>query len=99
MLRALDEYVVHGVQTGIDLHKRILAHPAFVAGQITTGFLQDHGADVLTGQAGDVPDEVFIAAALGETLKVAHARSGGTQAPAAISPWVRVGTWEIGGNG
>ncbi|HEU4365019.1 MAG TPA: acetyl-CoA carboxylase biotin carboxylase subunit, partial [Candidatus Krumholzibacteria bacterium] len=62
MLRALDEYVVHGVQTGIDLHKRILVHPVFIAGDVTTVFLDDYGREILIGPGGDIPDEAFIAA-------------------------------------
>jgi acetyl-CoA carboxylase biotin carboxylase subunit len=39
MNRALDMFVVHGIETSIPLHKRILAHPDFIAGAIDTGFL------------------------------------------------------------
>ena len=97
MLRALDEYVVHGVQTGIDLHRRILVHPAFIAGDVTTVFLDDYGHEILIGPGGDVPDEAFIAAALSDVLNVARAPGGSLNAPTA-SPWERVGKWEIGGS-
>jgi acetyl-CoA carboxylase biotin carboxylase subunit len=98
MLRALDEYVVHGVQTGIDLHRRILRHPAFIAGDVTTVFLDEHAPDLLTGPEGDVPDEAFVAAALSDVLNVARApgdAAGG--ASRTFSPWEHVGKWEIGG--
>ncbi len=39
MLRALDMFVVEGIQTSIPLHHRILKHPDFVAGRLDTGFL------------------------------------------------------------
>jgi len=39
MQRALDMFVVEGIYTSIPLHKRILAHPDFLAGKIDTGFL------------------------------------------------------------
>jgi len=39
MQRALDMFVVEGIYTSIPLHKRILAHPDFLAGNIDTGFL------------------------------------------------------------
>ncbi len=42
MLRALDEFVIEGVKTTIPLHKRILKHPKFVAGDFTTKFLEQH---------------------------------------------------------
>jgi len=98
MLRALDEYVVHGVATSIDLHRRILRHPKFIAGDVTTAFLDDYADEVLTPAHADVPDEAFIAAALVNEFRVGRgaARAGGSDA-AAPSPWERIGKWEIGG--
>jgi acetyl-CoA carboxylase biotin carboxylase subunit len=43
MRRALDMFVVEGIYTSIPLHKKILAHPDFVAGRIDTGFLARSG--------------------------------------------------------
>ena len=40
---ALDGFVVEGVKTTIPLHKRILAHPDFVAGKLDTHFLERIG--------------------------------------------------------
>ncbi len=40
---ALDGFVVEGVKTTIPLHKRILAHPDFVAGKLDTHFLERVG--------------------------------------------------------
>jgi len=42
MLRALDEFIVEGVKTTIPLHKRILRHPKFAAGDFSTKFLEQH---------------------------------------------------------
>ncbi|RJP77796.1 MAG: acetyl-CoA carboxylase biotin carboxylase subunit [Candidatus Zixiibacteriota bacterium] len=42
MRRALDEMVVEGVETTIPMHKKILAHPEFIAGRATTGFLTQY---------------------------------------------------------
>jgi acetyl-CoA carboxylase biotin carboxylase subunit len=36
MMRALNEYVIEGIKTNIPFHKRVLAHPAFVAGRYDT---------------------------------------------------------------
>jgi acetyl-CoA carboxylase biotin carboxylase subunit len=38
---ALDEYLIDGISTNIELHQRILAHPDFVAGDVYTKFLDD----------------------------------------------------------
>ncbi|BDC51272.1 acetyl-CoA carboxylase biotin carboxylase subunit [Bryobacterales bacterium F-183] len=37
--RALDMFVVEGIQTSIPLHRKILDHPDFVAGKLDTSFL------------------------------------------------------------
>lgn len=40
LLVALDEYIIEGVQTNIDLHRRILRHPSFQSGSFHTKFLE-----------------------------------------------------------
>ena len=101
MLRALDEYVVHGVMTSIDLHKRILRHPKFIAGEVTTAFLDDHAHEVLIAPGEDIPDEAFIAAALVQETGVGRGAAPGAHGvppvSGAASPWRRIGRWEIGG--
>jgi len=39
MHRALDEFVVEGVETTIPFHQKVLEHPDFIAGNVNTGFL------------------------------------------------------------
>lgn len=39
MLRALDEYIIEGVKTTIQFHKKIFVNPAFIDGDIDTGFI------------------------------------------------------------
>jgi len=41
MRRALDETIIGGIRTNIPLHQRILAHPAFEQGRISTRFIDD----------------------------------------------------------
>jgi acetyl-CoA carboxylase, biotin carboxylase subunit len=40
MMRALNEYVIEGIKTNIPFHKRVLAHPGFVAGQYDTRLVE-----------------------------------------------------------
>jgi 3-methylcrotonyl-CoA carboxylase alpha subunit len=47
MLRVLDETIVFGVQTNIPLLKKILSHPEFVSGEMTTQFFNQHFAEPL----------------------------------------------------
>jgi acetyl-CoA carboxylase biotin carboxylase subunit len=42
MQRALDEYAITGVRTTIPFHQRVLAHPAFQAGDVHTDFIEKH---------------------------------------------------------
>jgi acetyl-CoA carboxylase biotin carboxylase subunit len=41
MRRALSETIIGGIRTNIPLHQRILAHPAFEEGRVSTWFLDD----------------------------------------------------------
>ncbi|MEW5923328.1 MAG: acetyl-CoA carboxylase biotin carboxylase subunit [Candidatus Zixiibacteriota bacterium] len=43
MRYALEEFIVEGVPTTIDYHKKILSHPDFAAGNFDTGFIQKLG--------------------------------------------------------
>ena len=40
MQRALDEFICEGIKTNIDLHRRILAHPDYQTGDVSTRFLE-----------------------------------------------------------
>ncbi len=40
MRRALSEFVVEGIHTTIPIHQKIFEHPAFVAGQVDTTFIE-----------------------------------------------------------
>lgn len=58
MSRALTDYMIEGVPTTIPFHKRVMAHPAFGAGETSTVFLALH-PDVLES------DETVVAVAGG----------------------------------
>ncbi len=65
---ALARSRIHGLITNRDLLVRVLRHPAFLAGQTDTGFLDRHGLDHLAaplaaGQAGELS---ALAAALAD---------------------------------
>jgi acetyl-CoA/propionyl-CoA carboxylase biotin carboxyl carrier protein len=47
MLRALDELVVEGVPTLVPLHRLILRHPAFIAGETCAGLIEGELAGAL----------------------------------------------------
>ncbi len=39
---ALDQFIVEGVKTTIPFHRRVIDHPLFVAGDVSTHFIDDH---------------------------------------------------------
>ena len=41
MKRALDEFVIEGVQTTIPFHRQLMDHPDYIAGNYTTKFMED----------------------------------------------------------
>jgi acetyl-CoA carboxylase biotin carboxylase subunit len=42
MHRALDEYAITGIRTTIPFHQRVLAHPAFIKGDVSTDFIEKY---------------------------------------------------------
>jgi acetyl/propionyl-CoA carboxylase alpha subunit len=47
MLRTLEAIAVEGVETNLAFLQRTVAHPAFRAGEVHTGFVDRHRADLL----------------------------------------------------
>ena len=41
MLRSLDEFVIEGITTTIDLHKKLLLHKKFVESNFNVGWLDN----------------------------------------------------------
>ncbi|HYY89211.1 MAG TPA: biotin/lipoyl-containing protein, partial [Chloroflexota bacterium] len=80
----LAEMMVEGVASNLDLLLATVEHPAFVAGELRTGFLAEHG---LVESLSEVPPEVAAAAAAVEVLR-RHDASG--------DPWRTGGAWRLG---
>ena len=73
---ALGELAILGLRTNVGLLRRILAHDAFVAGDVHTGFLAEH-AEALVETA---PDDVTVAAAVAAVGAALARRDGHTAA-------------------
>jgi propionyl-CoA carboxylase alpha chain len=66
---ALARSEIHGVLTNRDLLVNVLRHPAFLAGDIDTGFFDRHGLDVLAAPlAGGIDSEAVRLSALAAAL-------------------------------
>ncbi|MGV9530550.1 acetyl/propionyl/methylcrotonyl-CoA carboxylase subunit alpha [Streptomyces cellulosae] len=86
---ALAETVTLGVQTNAGFLRRLLAHPAVVSGDLDTG-LVEREADSLVG--GEVPAEVYAAAAL-----LRQAALEPAAAPGWRDPFDAADGWRMGG--
>lgn len=86
---ALAEFVLTGITTNIPFLRAALAHPAFEAGDVHTGFLQDH-AEALAAAAAELAGEV-------EPLvgrEPAADRATGRRAGGDV--WSRLAGWRLG---
>ncbi len=59
--RAIDEYQVAGVKTTLGFHRDLISHPAFIAGNLETRFLE---RNTLGSEAPVAQDEALLASAL-----------------------------------
>lgn len=75
---ALEEYEIAGPITNIEFLKRVCESPAFVAGEVETGFIKKHH-DELFAEVQIAP-EVYVQAAIGALLQESKNRALGSQA-------------------
>ncbi|MFI1563077.1 acetyl-CoA carboxylase biotin carboxylase subunit [Streptomyces sp. NPDC020490] len=88
---ALAGTVVLGVQTNAGFLRRLLAHPAVVAGELDTGLVEREAAGLVTDE---VPAEVYAAAAL---LRQAALAPGGGESTGWADPFAAADGWRLGG--
>jgi len=91
MARALAEYRVVGVRTTIPALTRIVAHPDFRAGRLSTAFLERVLPD-LRANDGRFATVAVIAAALAEYDRARHAAPAPPPADTTPSAWRAAGT-------
>lgn len=92
MAQALAESAVVGVASNLDLLGRIVAHPAFAAGAIDTGFIARE-ADTLLAAQGQPTPEVLATAALAVLAAEAGDPAGDRGDP--YSPWAARDLWRL----
>jgi len=84
MLRALKEYRVGGVPTGISFLRRLVSHPEFQAGRLHNRFLEESG--LLTPLRDERPHVALLGAAL-QTLAESRAPQNRPTGPTGQSLW------------
>jgi acetyl/propionyl-CoA carboxylase alpha subunit len=89
MRRALREFLVLGVRTSIPLHQWILAQPAFIQGEVDTGWLErEWRADLL-----EPPPDELETAALAAALLAAESQPA--RAAAAVNGESPASSWRL----
>ncbi|UAW96868.1 acetyl/propionyl/methylcrotonyl-CoA carboxylase subunit alpha [Halopseudomonas nanhaiensis] len=91
LLAMLGETALGGFETNLPFLKRILAHPAFTAGDLDTGFIERYQAELLPGRA-ELPDAFWLLAA--DAWLQSAPRHG--QPRAGYSPWNLRSGWRLG---
>jgi acetyl/propionyl-CoA carboxylase alpha subunit len=95
MREALGRTVVLGVVTNLARLRAVVEHPAFQAGQLHTGFLEEHLSTV--GPPAPPPPEAV--AALAAALSRVGSRGSSAGLRVAPDPWTRLGPWRLGAAG
>jgi 3-methylcrotonyl-CoA carboxylase alpha subunit len=93
--QALEATEVAGPATNVGFLTAVAVHPAFAAGEVDTGFIERHRADLLP-PPGPVPDDVLALASLHVLLRrrqAAEARARRSSEP--YSPWQDTRGWRL----
>ncbi|MGZ5441648.1 MAG: acetyl-CoA carboxylase biotin carboxylase subunit [Thermoanaerobaculia bacterium] len=88
--RALRDYVILGTKTNVSWLRRVIAHPAFRDGRVSTRFITDHAGD-LAPRASEVAPEIAAAIAAAPRQRAI----AGSGEPRVASVWESVGTWGV----
>jgi 3-methylcrotonyl-CoA carboxylase alpha subunit len=97
MRQALAQYRIVGVGNNVDFLARLVAVPAFANADLDTGLIEREQA-LLFPEAGTAPQEVWMLAALAETLRDAQLADKKAQASAdRHSPWRATDGWRLNG--
>ncbi len=77
MARALHEYRIEGLDTSIPFHRKVMEHEAFLAGDLSTAFLEEH-PELLAPKHDPWLDEIaLIAAAVAHFRRIEQSSKSG----------------------
>jgi 3-methylcrotonyl-CoA carboxylase alpha subunit len=89
-VNALCNYPILGTRTNIPFLIRLLALPAFRAGRLHTGLIEEHLPEL--APSDDVPPEALVAAAFATATAAGRARTDGN-VPPDNDPWSTLQRW------
>jgi 3-methylcrotonyl-CoA carboxylase alpha subunit len=95
LAQALAACEIVGLTTNVAFLRRVALHPAFAAGEVDTGFIARHRAE-LVPEAPPLSDRVLGLAALGILLlRQRHAEAEARASADPYSPWHRATGWRL----
>jgi 3-methylcrotonyl-CoA carboxylase alpha subunit len=90
---ALSECQIAGVNTNTAFLTGVAAHPAFIDGDLDTGFIERHSADLIP-ETGALSDRIVALAALDQVLRRAvEVQKAADASEDPYSPWSTVNGW------
>jgi 3-methylcrotonyl-CoA carboxylase alpha subunit len=92
---ALADYAIAGIRTNIDLLGRIAAHPAFIAGEVDTAFLERHADQVVPSP--EAPADLIALICAGHLCARARAAREATLPSDPHSPWSTTDSFRLNG--
>ena len=98
MVWALSNYVLLGITTNTSFLKEILTHEAFLRGDITTHFIDNHFKNWFAAKQ-EIPVEVLIALSVYDMMNAKFGVQKEVTVPSVsdqYSPWKHAGKWRIG---
>jgi acetyl-CoA carboxylase biotin carboxylase subunit len=98
MIKALDDYVILGIQTTINFLRDVIDCRQFRKGETTTNFIPDHFGDWTGNKTSEEKYQMALVAAAFDSLQGSHAGTGlKTEKKQVYSPWLSLGRWRLGG--
>lgn len=97
LISALGDYYIDGVSTNIDFLKRVATHPAFVAAELTTTFVEKHHDSLFSATSEDAAsDDTQVNIPVMALLSLLNRKvSRSDKTP---SVWSTVGAWRANAN-
>jgi propionyl-CoA carboxylase alpha chain/3-methylcrotonyl-CoA carboxylase alpha subunit/acetyl-CoA/propionyl-CoA carboxylase biotin carboxyl carrier protein len=86
-LKALEETTVLGVTTNLDYLHRVVSHPDFVSGQVHTGFISSHEADLKPPPLSGSQLNLLLAAAALHSRELTDPEFGVPEPYSSIGSW------------
>ncbi len=98
MIKALDDYVILGIQTTIDFLRDVIDHPQFRKAETTTSFIPEYFGNWRGDESSDEKQKIALLAAAVDSIQISQpGKDFRTEKKQVYSPWLSLGRWRLGG--